>query len=165
MRSLRASIQRRLMAHEPTASARVLSDFTSLPPSHIRSIKIAREQLFKMSNALEVHKDMLRQGGRDRTRQWQSSIKRQIETLQEVSLRLASESRETAQAREARQKTLQDAVDFLQGMQLSAQAITIDSQAPLNDLNVLFDTFNLPTPTRNAPETPDEPPVEPGEDA
>lgn len=151
-RSVRASARRRLKKNKALTDetrSRVQSDFNLGAPSGVRSVQDALQRLNDLETALTVHTNAL-SVGRNRVPEWKETIGAFRTQFEEIAVEMGKEKQETSAARQARDLTRVEAVEFLDDLALAAEAIVIDAPEALNSLNILFDTHNPPsTPTRN----------------
>ncbi len=151
-RDVRASIERRLKnavrnqgKEDKVKGARALSDFIGAPPSDTRSAKAAKSRLDDIDTALAVHAAKIDAKGPARVQGWRADIAAFQASLVDITLRLGKESKETSDARDARDKVVADAIEFITDMDLGAQAVRSVSLAPLTAIQLIFETHNPAT--------------------
>lgn len=141
-KSVVASVQRRLQEHPDRV--RILRDFQFGSPSRIRSISDAFPRLRELETSLQVHKELLKSGGQDRTARWNTRIEELKEELQQLVLDDVRENTETKQVHAQRDQAQENVAEFLKNMELAAEAILDIDEAPLLALNIMFDHWNPP---------------------
>lgn len=150
-KSMTASVERRLQQHSD--HMRILEDFRFGAPSRIRSISDALVRLRELHTSLEVHRDILRKGGKDRTDHWLKSIESQKNNFETLALEDVEETKETKQAYSQRDKAQEEVAEFLKNMELTAQSVVDIDETALVELEIIFDRWNPAKTSASASET------------
>lgn len=130
--------------------ADIKNDFTDIPPSHIRSAPSARRAMSRLSAALDIHGDAMRDelANVDALEQ---NVEKVSDELDELANERATETAETAAARRKRQAVRLEAVTFIRDAQLAAEAIEFLQPEVLEQLHAIFDA-HVPDHRRTATE-------------
>jgi len=150
-KSVSASVQLRLQEHPH--KERIMRDFAFGPPSRLRSIPQGIKRLREMETSIQVHQDVLRKGGKDRTDFWLKRIGGFKKELDQLSVDDVRERKETREAYEKRDNAQEKAAIFLKNMELVAEAVLDLDESPFVELQVIFDRWN-PVPTSRSSSAP-----------
>ncbi|HAA57114.1 MAG TPA: hypothetical protein DCE42_20280 [Myxococcales bacterium] len=142
--SILASTKRR--AKQKGASKNTLKDFKFGPPSRIRSISDAQTFLDKLKNAILLHKDLLSKG-KDRTSGWLKEIEVLDSAFKALVQKSAKENLETSTAHKLRNQARDNAISFIDDMELAALSVLTVDQKPYDDLQIIFSSQNPTSPT------------------